>query len=93
MTWQSTYKKFLVHYYVGKNLDVKLCTRRKSLDLRRTASFPFKKCLNCKYQECEDSMPRDNFTIKDVDGKNKVIQEIIIHRGSHQDIIGWSFDA
>ena len=38
-------------------------------------------------------MPRDNFTIKDVDGKNKVIQEIIIHRGSHQDIIGWSFDA
>ena len=45
MTWQSTYKKFLVHYYVGKNLDVKLCTRRKSLDLRRTASFPLsKKC-------------------------------------------------
>jgi hypothetical protein len=55
--------------------------------------YPFKKCLNCKYQECEDSMPQDNFTIKDIDGKNKVIQEIIIHRGSHEDVIGWSFDA
>ena len=48
MTWQSTYKKFLVHYYIGKNLDVKLCTRRKSHELRRTASFPLsKKCKRC----------------------------------------------
>ena len=43
MTWQSTYKKFLVHYYIGKNLDVKLCTRRKSHELRRPHHFPYLK--------------------------------------------------
>jgi hypothetical protein len=48
MTWQSTYKKFLVHFYIGKNLDVKLCTRRKSLDLRITSVFPSsRECKRC----------------------------------------------
>ena len=62
-------------------------------------SYPIKDCLHCKYQKCEDSMPRNSFkiieTIMDSKGnptsktKEREIKEITIVRGSHDDIIGW----
>mgnify|MGYP003678073618 CR=1 FL=1 len=64
-------------------------------------SHPVKICLNCKYQICEDSMPRESFKVNqhvvDKDGKptGKLIQKeitmITIVRGSHDDIQGWVF--
>ena len=64
--------------------------------------YPIAECLHCKFQECEDSLPLDDFTIKenDVDENgniletkhDKIINEITIHRGDkYQEIIGWSF--
>ena len=63
-------------------------------------------CSHCKFQECEDSMPRDNFIVKENDTKkdekgnivtletthDKEVKEITIVRGEKfQDIIGWTF--
>jgi hypothetical protein len=64
--------------------------------------YPIAECLHCKFQECEDSLPLDDFTIKenDVDENgniletkhDKTINEITIVRGKkYEDIIGWSF--
>jgi len=66
---------------------------------------PIMLCSHCKFQQCEDSMPRENFTVKEndieiVDDKevsletthDKIISEITIVRGEkYQDIIGWTF--
>ena len=58
-------------------------------------SFPITTCLHCQYQKCEDSLPRESFIIKDVDVEGNIkkikVKEITIVRGSHDDIIGWSF--
>ena len=48
--------------------------------------YPLIECKNCKFQKCEDSMPRENFK-----SQGKTITEINIVRGSYHDIIGWSF--
>lgn len=64
--------------------------------------YPITECLHCKFQECEDSMPREDFTINEPDldengnsletTHSKTISEINIVRGSkYQDIIGWTF--
>lgn len=63
--------------------------------------YPISECLHCKFQECEDSMPREDFTIKenevDENGNvtgtyDKIVNEITIVRGKkYQDIIGWTF--
>lgn len=63
--------------------------------------YPITECLHCKFQECEDSMPREDFTIKenevDENGNvtgtyDKIVNEITIVRGKkYQDIIGWTF--
>ncbi len=64
--------------------------------------YPIADCLHCKFQECEDSLPLDDFTIKenDIDENgnilktkhDKTINEITIHRGDkYQEIIGWTF--
>jgi hypothetical protein len=64
-------------------------------------SHPVKVCLHCKYEICENSMPRKSFTVNepvlDKDNrftgkvKTKEITEITIVRGSHDDIQGWFF--
>ena len=64
-------------------------------------SHPVKTCLHCKYQICQDSMPRESFKVNqevmDKNGKptgkliQKEIKEITIVRGSHDDILGWNF--
>jgi len=67
-----------------------------------TKQYPLIECKNCKFQECEDSMPRKTFEviepIHDKNGnittnkKTRIINEIKIHRGKKfQDILGWSF--
>tara|TARA_X000001036_G_scaffold131536_1_gene124471 strand:- start:1032 stop:1313 length:282 start_codon:yes stop_codon:yes gene_type:complete len=64
--------------------------------------FPIAECLHCQFQAQEDSMPREDFVIKendiDDDGNSletthdKTINEITITRGNkYQEIIGWSF--
>tara|TARA_R110000737_G_C14347009_1_gene444404 strand:+ start:64 stop:342 length:279 start_codon:yes stop_codon:yes gene_type:complete len=64
-------------------------------------SHPVKICLHCKYEICENSMPRNNFKVQDnILDKNgkptgkttpREIKEITIVRGSHDDITGWIF--
>tara|TARA_R110002051_G_scaffold174404_1_gene244644 strand:+ start:424 stop:708 length:285 start_codon:yes stop_codon:yes gene_type:complete len=58
-------------------------------------SYPFRSCMNCKYQQAENSLPKSNFNQVSIDKKGKetlrIINEITIVRGSHDDIIGWTF--
>jgi hypothetical protein len=65
-------------------------------------SHPFKICLHCKYEICENSMPRESFKVNKAiinkDGKQtgiivKEIKEITIVRGSHDDIQGWTWST
>jgi len=64
--------------------------------------YPIANCLHCKFKECEDSMPREDFKINEPDidengnlletTHEKIISEITIVRGKkYQDIIGWTF--
>ena len=65
--------------------------------------FPISKCIHCYCQRCEDSMPRETFTVKvsilDKEGKStdktetKTITEITIDRtdDGYDSIRGWSF--
>tara|TARA_R110002051_G_scaffold306868_1_gene377665 strand:+ start:47 stop:337 length:291 start_codon:yes stop_codon:yes gene_type:complete len=65
--------------------------------------FPISKCTHCYCQRCEDSMPRETFTvkvpIKDKQGRptnkteTKIIKEITIDRTNdgYDSIRGWSF--
>lgn len=59
-------------------------------------SYPLEDCKHCKFQECEDSIPRNCFKINEYDNKGKKtvreVQEITIVRGkTNEDIIGWTF--
>ena len=63
--------------------------------------YPFVKCEHCRCQECWDSVPQEDFTVKegeyDDEGNvtgthDKVINEITLVRGHDlQDVIGWNF--
>jgi hypothetical protein len=79
---------------------VKCCCSTVEGDVEH--QHPIGECRHCKFQQCEDSMPREDFIIQESDvdeeGKetgtthDKVISEITIVRGDkYQDIIGWSF--
>ena len=63
---------------------------------------PIADCLHCKFQEREDSIPKENFKVKelvlDKDGKptgetkSKTVKEItLIHGDKYQDVIGWTW--
>lgn len=63
---------------------------------------PIKECLHCKFEQCEKSMPKKDFKVKeDIHDKNgqvtktitKTVKEITIVRGGnkYQDIVGWSW--
>ena len=74
------------------------CTCKKGVVMEE---HPVKICLHCKYQMCEDSMPRESFKVNDpildkngnATGKVNVreIKEISIIRGLHDEIVGWTF--
>ena len=51
----------------------------------------FKNCKFCNYQNCENSVPRQPFTQKDKYGKEILITQINIDRGSDDEIRGWFF--
>jgi len=63
--------------------------------------YPLKDCLHCKFEECEKSIPKNDFKIKenvlDKNGKitktiTRTIKEIfLVHGDKYQDVIGWSF--
>jgi len=63
--------------------------------------YPLTDCEHCKFQECEDSMPRETFTINDdikdkkgevIKKQTKTVKEITIVRGKRfEDIIGWVY--
>jgi len=63
--------------------------------------YPIADCLHCKFQECEDSLPSENFKVNaDIVDKNgkvtkkqtRIIKEVTIVRGNkYQDIQGWTF--
>ena len=54
--------------------------------------FPIRECLHCQFQAQEDSLPRQDFTIKENDIDDRIITEITIDRGDkYQEIRGWKF--
>ena len=64
--------------------------------------YPIADCLHCKFEAQENSLPQEDFTIKendvDDDGSvletthDKTVNEITIVRGEkYEEIIGWTF--
>ena len=78
---------------------IKCCCSKIKDDVEH--QHPIMLCKHCKFQQCEDSMPRDSFEINndivDKDGKvtkkqTRTVTQINIVRGQvYNDIIGWSF--
>ena len=78
---------------------IKCCCSKIEGDVEH--QFPIAECKHCKFQQCEDSMPRESFTVNndivDKDGKvtkkqTREVKEITIVRGEiYHDIIGWTF--
>ena len=63
---------------------------------KETECYPFVKCEHCRCQQCWDSVPQENFTVNTFDKKGnktgtKTIEEITLHRGSIEDVLGWSW--
>jgi len=48
-------------------------------------------CLHCKMAEAEDSIPTEEFDVKDDLGNPRTIKEITVVRGRYGDCIGWTF--
>jgi len=64
--------------------------------------YPIAECIHCKFQECEDSIPTENFKVNDdvIDKKTRkvikkqtrIVKEItLVHGDRYQDVIGWTF--
>lgn len=78
---------------------IKCCCSKIEGDVEH--QHPIGDCKHCKFQQCEDSMPRETFTVNDdkydKDGKvtkkqTREVKEINIVRGEkYHDIIGWTF--
>ena len=51
----------------------------------------YKNCKYCHYTNNENSVPREPFTDKDDNGKDILITQIEIRRGSDDEIVGWTF--
>jgi hypothetical protein len=78
---------------------IKCCCSKVEGDVEH--QHPIGDCKHCKFQQCEDSIPRETFTASDnkydKDGKitkkqNKTVTQINIVRGEkYHDIIGWTF--
>jgi len=48
-------------------------------------------CQHCKCTIAENSIPKDEFTIKKKNGGNITIKQITVKRGRYGDCIGWIF--
>jgi len=53
-------------------------------------SFPVKECLHCSYVMKEESIPKEQFIITNPKGKKKLITQITLLRGRHEEVIAWS---
>lgn len=58
--------------------------------------FPLKDCIHCKCEKQENSIPKNDFTVKELDENDneitKTITEIKLYRGEkYQEVIGWLF--
>lgn len=54
--------------------------------------FPAIDCVHCKCELAENSIPKNDFIIKDENGNDITITKIKVYRGSKiDDCIGWSF--
>ena len=87
---------------INNSLDIALwekipCHCKKD-DIEK--SYPISECVHCKSQDCWDSVPQKDFTIKEYDydeegnvtgNHDKVINEITLVRGKFEDVIGWNF--
>jgi hypothetical protein len=78
---------------------IKCCCSKIEGDVEH--QHPIGKCNHCKFQQCEDSMPRESFETNndeyDKDGKvtkkqTREVKKINIVRGEiYHDIIGWTY--
>ena len=53
----------------------------------------YRNCKYCHYTNNENSVPREPFTVKDDKGKDILITEIEIRRGSDDEITGWIYSG
>jgi hypothetical protein len=53
----------------------------------------YKNCKYCNYTNNENSVPREPFSVKDDKGKDILITEIEIRRGSDDEITGWVYSG
>ena len=63
--------------------------------------YPFKECLHCRYEICENSCPTESFSVTDQildkdnkptgETKQREIKEITLVYGRHDDLMGWTF--
>jgi len=64
--------------------------------------YPIANCEHCRCQECWDSVPKEDFTIIDLDVDDegnptgttheRIVSEITLVRGKkYEDVIGWTF--
>lgn len=78
--------------------DVKCNCNHDSVE----TEFPIADCLHCKFEQQENSLPHENFIIKEHDfddegndlgtSHDKTIEEITIVRGDkYEEIVGWSW--
>lgn len=68
---------------------------------KETECYPFVKCEHCKCEECWNSVPKEDFTVKENDydqegniigNHDKIISEITLIRGNKlEDVMGWTF--
>jgi hypothetical protein len=66
-----------------------------------TECFPFVKCEHCRCKKCWDSVPQENFKVKELiiknnkptgETKTRTVKEITLVRGGDlEDVIGWQF--
>lgn len=77
---------------------IKCCCSKVEGDVEH--QFPIGECNHCKFQCCEDSLPRDTFVVNDdiidedgnITKQDKTVTEINIVRGEkYHDIVGWTF--
>ena len=63
--------------------------------------YPISKCEHCRCEECWNSVPQSDFTVKEYDyddegnvtgNHDRLVSEITLVRGHDlQDVIGWEF--
>ena len=60
-----------------------------------TKCYPFVSCEHCNFQECWESVQKENFETTELDDNNneikRTVNEITLIRGKLDSIIGWIY--